>query len=125
MLILFKIFGKEQASKIPWFARVEICYKQPRGDNKLSELAFYRGRSETDLHVFKERQELGYDNCSHNRSSIMSISYSEIEDVIVLTPRKLINQQTGGLIKFALSKSKFTRCQRKRVVIGKHRNTLH
>ena len=47
------MFGEEQARKIPWFARVEIYYKQPRTtDNKLSDLAFYRGYSETDLHVF-------------------------------------------------------------------------
>jgi len=44
------MFKKEQARKIPWFARVGIYYK------KFSELAFYLGYLEIDLYVFKERQ---------------------------------------------------------------------
>jgi hypothetical protein len=91
------MFDKERASRIPWFARIEVKYVQPREDKKQTELFYYRAYASDHLDVFKERKDLGRPNCSHNRSLDILIPYNEIEDVVVFTPLGSINLQTGDL----------------------------
>jgi len=95
------MFTQSEAEKIPWFARIEVVYKQPREDKKLSELAYFRGYGSEEHHpfldLFKERLDLGAPNTSHNRGNITRVSYSEIERVIVFTPRGSINHDSGAV----------------------------
>jgi len=93
------MFNEDLARQIPWFARIEVVYIQPRPDNKRSELAYFRGYGSQENHpfldLFKERLNLGESNRSHNRSDIVRVPYSEIERVIVFTPRGVVNNNTG------------------------------
>ena len=60
-------------------------------------MGYFRGYSNTDLHIFNERLNLNATNRSHNRSDIRRVLYSEIEKVIIFTPEETIDYQTGEL----------------------------
>ena len=82
------MYSIKDAGKIGWFSRIEIFYKQPRDDKKLSEVAFFRSYDHTHLYIFRERLDRGENLPSHNRSGEIPIPYTSILEVIILRKAK-------------------------------------
>lgn len=66
------------------FSRIEVVYKQPRKDKKVSDLFYYRGSSYEELMVFNARIARERRNPAHNSSGFSLLPFSEIEKIILL-----------------------------------------